>query len=226
LSRRVFGVAIGAAVLAAAALILASLLGAGETSTTETPTRPPVSASPFAGIPQAGLALGAPDAPVTLIEYADLQCPYCALWAADVLPAIVRDYVRSGQVRLVFRGLAFLGPDSETALRAALGAASQDRLWTFVHELYSRQGAENSGWVDGALSAAAARARVDLAEVSREAGSTWVEARMLAAGRAADRAGVRGTPSFELGRTGDRLELVEDGSLDALRTRLDALLAR
>jgi protein-disulfide isomerase len=224
LSRRGFGVAVGAAVLVAAALILASLLSAGETSTAPPATRP-AGSSPFAGIPQSGLALGAADAPVTLVEYADLQCPYCALWAADVLPAIVREYVSPGRVQVVFRGLAFLGPDSETALRAVLAAAGQNRLWPFVHEVYARQGPENSGWVNRALPTAAVRARVDLAQVSRESRSTWVERQLVAAGRAAERAGVRGTPAFELGWTGKRLELVEDGSLDTLRARLDALLA-
>jgi protein-disulfide isomerase len=226
LSRRGFGVAIGAAVLAAAALILASLLGAGETSTTQTPTRPAEAVSPFAGIPESGLSLGARDAPVTLVEYADLQCPYCALWAADVLPVLVRDYVRPGRVRLVFHGLAFLGPDSETALRASLAAAEQNRLWPFVHELYARQGPENGGWVNGALAPAAGRAGVQLGHIRRDSHSIAVERQMLAARRAAERAGVHGTPSFELGRTGGRLELVEDGSLESLRARLDALLAR
>jgi protein-disulfide isomerase len=224
LSRRGFGAAIGAAVLAAAALILASLLGAGDTSTMRTPSRPAESLA-FAGIPQSGMTLGSKDAPVTLVEYADLQCPYCALWAADVLPTIVREYVRPGHVRLVFHGLAFLGPDSDTALRASFAAAEQDRLWLFVHALYARQGPENGGWVNGALPAAATHAGVDFDRVLDESSSPSVERHLLAAGRAAERAGVRGTPSFELGRTGGRLELVEDGSLDSLRARLDALLA-
>ena len=224
MTRRGYGFAIGAAVLVAAALILASLLGAGDTTSKRAQTRPSEAASAFAGIPQSGLSLGRSDAPVTLVEYADLQCPYCALWAADVLPTIVREYVRPGHVRLVFHGLAFLGPDSDTALRASFAAAEQDRLWPFVHALYARQGPEN-GWVNGALPAAATHAGVDVDRVLDESNSPSVERQMLAAGRAAGRAGVRGTPSFELGPTGGRLELVEDGSLDSLRSRLDALLA-
>jgi protein-disulfide isomerase len=226
LTRRGLGFAIGAAVLAAAALILASLLGAGDTTSKRAQTRPSEAASAFAGIPQSGLSLGRSDAPVTLVEYADLQCPYCALWAADVLPTIVREYIRPGHVRLVFHGLAFLGPDSDTALRASLAAAEQDRVWPFVHALYARQGPENGGWVKGALPAAATHAGVDFDRVLDESSSPSVERHLLAAGRAAERAGVRGTPSFELGPTGERLELVEDGSLDSLRSRLDALLAR
>ena len=50
--------------------------------------------------------LGSPDAPVTLVEYADLQCPFCAEWARGTFPAIVDEYVRPGQVRIEFRGLA------------------------------------------------------------------------------------------------------------------------
>jgi hypothetical protein len=49
----------------------------------------------FDGIPQDSDALGDPDAPVTLVEYADLQCPFCAQWASRTLPDLVEDYVRA-----------------------------------------------------------------------------------------------------------------------------------
>jgi len=73
------------------------------------------------GIPQQGTVLGQADAPVTIAEYADLQCPFCSAWARDVFPSIVRRYVRSGRAKIEFRGLTFVGPDSEPALRTALG---------------------------------------------------------------------------------------------------------
>src|SRR5207249_2191796 len=101
----------------------------------------------LSGIPQHGNALGSPKAGVTLIEYADLQCPYCGEFARNALPSLIQDYVRTGKVRLVFRGLAFVGPESDAALRASFAAGRQDRLWSFVHLLYTNQGAENSGWV-------------------------------------------------------------------------------
>ena len=76
------------------------------------------------GIPQHGTTLGNASAPVTLVEFADPQCPYCGLWERNALPDVIDHYVRTGKVRIVFNGLAFVGPDSETALRTALAAAS------------------------------------------------------------------------------------------------------
>jgi len=74
------------------------------------------------GIPQDGVVLGEPDTPVTLVGSADLQCPYCARFARTAFPAVAREHVRSGEVWLVFRGVVFLGPESEEALRAVLAA--------------------------------------------------------------------------------------------------------
>lgn len=50
-------------------------------------------------------------------------------------------------MRIVFRGLAFIGPESERALRVTLAAGRQNRLWDVLEALYHRQGTENSGWV-------------------------------------------------------------------------------
>ncbi len=105
----------------------------------------------LAGIPQQGAVLGDPKAPVTLVEYADFQCPYCAQWSHGAFPTLVERYVRPGNVRIVFRGLAFLGPDSDRALRTAVAAGRENRLWNVVEALYHRQGHENSGWVTESL---------------------------------------------------------------------------
>lgn len=200
------GAAVAVAAAIAAALVAASQLGGDEQRT----VRPAQTVEPtelFAGIPQRGAVLGRPDAPVTVVEYADLQCPFCAEWAARTLPPLVHDYVRPGKVRFVFRGLAFLGPDSDTALRAALAASEQRRLWDVVHELYARQGPENAGWVTDDL-----LEEIGAGELDRT--QPWIDARIERDAEIARSAGVSGTPAFQVGPTGGRLELVTMASLD------------
>jgi protein-disulfide isomerase len=139
----------------------------------------------------------------------------------------VRDYVRDGRVKLVFRGLAFIGPDSETALRAVVAAGRQNRLWDVVHLLFDAQGAENSGWVANGLRDAAGRIGLDAERLAADAESAAVARQIGADGAAAAADGVRGTPTFLAGPSGGPLQPVELESLDAaaLRPTLDALLA-
>lgn len=234
---------IGGAALLAAVMVGASVLGSrGDSAAPPPATGTPAAEADFTvaaaaeteallrGIPQDGVALGAADAPVTLVEYADLQCPYCAIWARDAFPAVVDEYVRPGHVRLVFRGLAFIGPESDTALRTALAAGSQGRLWHVVHLLYLNQGAENAGWVTAELLGELGRSvgGLDPARMLAGRGSAPVERELAAAQRAAEAAGVRGTPSFQAGPTGGALEPLPVTSLgpEEIRARLDALLAR
>ena len=173
-----------------------------------------VERSLFAGVTQQGVALGSPAAPLTLTEYADLQCPYCAQWARETLPVLVRDYVRTGELRIVFRGLAFLGSDSTKALRAAHAAGRQNHLWDVVHGLYSRQGPENSGWVTDRLLDELVEqvGGLDVASF-RTANAEEFEATIQGDHRAAQDAGVHGTPSFQLALNGEPPELLTVSSL-------------
>ena len=237
-TRLLVGAVIGGAALLAALMVAASVLGSRGDSNAPAPAANAAGEVAAAaeteallrGIPQDGIALGSPNAPVTLVEYADLQCPYCAIWAREAFTAIVDEYVRPGHVRLVFRGLAFIGPESDTALRTALAAGAQGRLWNVVHLLYGNQGAENAGWVtDDLLSeVGGAVGGLDAARMLAERGSAPVDRELAAAQRAAGEAGIRGTPSFQAGPTGGALEALPVASLgpEEIRARLDALLAR
>jgi protein-disulfide isomerase len=182
------------------------------------------------GIPQNGRVLGRPDAPVTLVEFADLQCPYCAQWSQQAFPELVNDYMRTGKLRLVFGGVAFLGPDSEQALRFALAAGRQGKLWNVVHLLYANQGTENSGWVSDRLLRGIGAAIPGLAtqHALDEASTVPVHREVESMAGEATSLGVSGTPSFAAGHTGGELRLIEVRSLDAegLRPALDALLAK
>jgi protein-disulfide isomerase len=219
-----------AAVLSAGAAVAAVLIGASQVGadnpgtsvatsgqTSSRATVAPASPEPslFAGIEQHGAALGSAKAPVTLVEYADLQCPYCAQWARDALPTLVDDYVKPGKLRIVFRGLAFIGPDSDKALRTAVAAGESDHLWEVVHGLYLNQGHENAGWVTDELVAkiAAPAPGLDGSALFDRRWDSAIASEINRTAQAAEAAGVTGTPAFQVGPTGGRLDLVRVNSL-------------
>jgi Thioredoxin len=131
----------------AAALIAVSVTGAKDTSAPNAVHGVAATEALLRGVPQRGNVLGRPDAPVTIVEYADYQCPYCARWALDTLPALVEEYVRPGKAKIVFQGIAILSEDSATALQTAVAAGAQDKLWHVSELLFHNQGSENAGWV-------------------------------------------------------------------------------
>ena len=81
--------------------------------------------------------LGKPNAPLTLTEFVDPQCPICADTSKATLPTLIKDYVRTGKVKLDARTLHFIGPDSSTAALMAAGAQQQGKLWPFLETLYA-----------------------------------------------------------------------------------------
>jgi protein-disulfide isomerase len=170
----------------------------------------------FAGIPQAGEHLGSSRAPVRLVEFADLQCPYCAQWERTTLPVIVRRYVRTGKVQMEFRGLRFLGPDSDKAVRAAVAAGEQGKLWNVVQSLYERQGGENSGWVTDEVLTQVGEAvpGLNTDRMLGVLGSPKVVNTVLQNERLAKRLGVHSTPTFFVARLGQPLQEVRLRSLD------------
>jgi protein-disulfide isomerase len=148
-----------AAVLVLAALIVVGAILLSGGSDDEQPAAPTGTPSPsvaeevqalYAGIPQNGIRLGKA-APATLVEIADLQCPFCAEYSTTALPTIVRDYVRTGRVRYELHFRSFLGRDSVRAAGAAAYAASEDRMYQFADVFYREQGPENSDYADSAF---------------------------------------------------------------------------
>lgn len=225
----------GLAIALAAGLIALSLSGAGDDEPAAvTPAGTVAGAEEIeqllAGIPQDGTAIGDPNAPVTLVEFADIQCPFCAQWAGETFPVLVDEYVRDGQLRIEFRPMAFIGEDSVRGASAALAAGEQDRLWHVVELLYRAQGPENSGWVSDELLEAIG-ASVSGLDGERMLADAEEDARLEEIDAASDEArenGINSTPSFLLGPTGGELERVEVTSLgpDGIRPQIEALLRR
>jgi protein-disulfide isomerase len=89
--------------------------------------------------------LGDPDAPVTIIEFADFQCPYCGRFSAETELQIDEQYMQSGKVRFAYFNFAFLGPESNWAAEAAECASDQNKFWEYHDKLYASQSGENQG---------------------------------------------------------------------------------
>ena len=85
-----------------------------------------------AGIPQKGTVLGSSGTTVRMLQFEDIQCPICKRYTDEAFPAIVNEYVRPGRLKIDFRGLSFLGPDSVKALKIVMAAGLQNKLWQVV----------------------------------------------------------------------------------------------
>jgi protein-disulfide isomerase len=214
------GAVVGAAAIVVAVLIAVSASGSGKKTSTAASSGPVAGArestAMLSGIPQKGNVLGDPKAPVRVIEFADLQCPFCRDYTLNTLPRLVRDYVRPGKVRMAFQSLAFIGDDSVRAARVAEAAAQQNKLWNVVDTTYFNQGKENSGWASDALLKRIAGAvpglDADRAFAARD--SAAVTNALKSAQTLATSSGVESTPTFLVGR-GSRLKAVDAAGLPA-----------
>jgi protein-disulfide isomerase len=162
-----------------------------------------------------------------MIQFEDLQCPICRAYQEDGFPRIVDEYVRPGKVKLRFAGLAFLGQDSEKALRYALAAGKQGKLWPYVADLYANQGDENSGWVtDDLLERLAGENGLDWSRLQSDAASAEVTQQMNVTSAEAARRQVPGTPTFFVQIGDGEPYVVQPSSLsiDAFRPILDDAL--
>jgi protein-disulfide isomerase len=186
-----------AAVVVGGAILLSS--GGGDETPAVAPTQEGVTPSQeverlYEGIPQKGIRLGDPDAPATIVEIADLQCPFCAQYSVQAMPTVVRDYVRTGKVNYELRVRSFLGRDSVRAAGAASAAARENRMYQFVDLFYRNQGPENSGYADAAF----------IRGIASQVPGLDAEKAVAAADDPVDQPGVRGAEQFarDLGSTG------------------------
>ncbi len=88
---------------------------------------------------------GDADAPVTMIEFGDFQCPFCGRFFAQTKPQLEENYIQAGKVQFGYFNFAFLGPESTWAAEAAECASDQDKFWEYHDKLYGSQSGENQG---------------------------------------------------------------------------------
>ncbi len=91
---------------------------------------------------------GEADAPVTIIEFGDYQCPKCKQWFQEQKPIIYSDYILTGIAKFYFIDSAWLGDDSITAAEAAYCANDQGKFKEYHSILYNSQADIQDGWAN------------------------------------------------------------------------------
>ena len=223
-SRAAIVVAVAVALAVVGVLVGISASGGSDEPAIGTVQSVPEVQQMFAGISQEGDRLGASDAPIEIIEYADLQCPFCAQAAATVVPELITRYVRPGRARLTFRPLAFIGPDSERGALAAIAAGKQGQMWTFAELSYRNQGAENSGWLsDGFVRGAATALGLQVGAFDSARAGADAKAGLAAAATHAATDGVTATPTFIVVGPKGRLIIQDSSKLTEFSAAIDGL---
>jgi len=160
----------------------------------------------YKGIPQDGLYLGSALAPVQMVMYIDLQCPFCQNYETTVMPTVVRKYVRTGKVRVKVEPWAFIGPDSTRGQHAMFAAAKQNKAWNFAEILYLNQQTENTGWLDDSMLAQAAASipGLNVVKLFADKDSGDVKSAASDVDASAQANNVTGTPTVFVGKNGTK----------------------
>jgi protein-disulfide isomerase len=177
--------------------------------------------------PLASRAKGRADAPVTVYEMADFQCPACRQFAVNVLPTLEREFIETGKVRWVFINLPLtsIHPNAVAAAEVAVCAARQKRFWPTHDLLYNEQ----DNWarvpppqLRAVLISMAQRAGVNRAKLVACLDGGTARAEVERDAQRAARSGARATPSFYI--EGGLLEGAPS-TPDPMRRLLDSVYA-
>jgi protein-disulfide isomerase len=189
--------------------------------------------------PEGGFRMGNPEAPVKVVEYLSLTCPHCADFAQNGVPALVRDYVRTGRASLEYRNFVLNGVDVTASLLARCGGA--DHFFPIAGQFLATQ-AQWMSRIDGLTQAqrdqltalppnerlARLAELVGLTTIATRNGVTAAEARRCLTdeaglgrldqmARAASALGINGTPTFLI--NGARVEADDWAQLEPLIRR-------
>ena len=134
---------VGAQPLEAFNTAIATVKEGGQLASNEPsqPEQPAAAPTPAAFTEQYAGAMGDPNAPVTIVEFTDYQCPYCSRHSLETMPAIVSEFVDTGRVYYVLKDLPLdqLHPDARAAAEAARCAGDQDAYWEMHDAIFANQ---------------------------------------------------------------------------------------
>ena len=168
--------------------------------------------------------LGSESAPVTIVEFTDMQCPYCGLFSRTTFAALRKQYIDTGKVRFISRDLPLpMHPYAIPAAVAARCAGQQGKYWEYREWMVAHQEDLPKSPHDDF----ARHVGLDVAafDVCRDAGLQ--EQRVLLDVESSKAAGITATPTFVLGRTADGAgsETIEGAEpLAVFQQKIEALL--
>jgi len=146
-----------------------------------------------------GPTLGSADAPITIVEFSDYQCPFCRMHFTNTFAALKTGYIETGKVRYFFRDfpLDSIHPYARKAAEAAHCAREQGKYWEMHDTMFTNQGALNPD----NLRAFARDMQLDLDAFNACLESGKYAKAVDADVAAGSAAGVTGTPGFFIGKT-------------------------
>jgi hypothetical protein len=193
--------------------VLGAVMVAGANSSHDSRIGREVSAL-LTGIPQEGQTLGASTAPVTLQLFAELEDYSSDRWFLTLLPAIIREFVRTNLLRIEYRSFKTNTISSETFVKqqaAALAAGAQNKLWNYVYIFYHEQGKERTPYVTESYLDNIARQvpalNMEQWDINRSA-DPRVE-QVVEEDQQGRTEGIHVTPAYRIGRTGGALKDIE-----------------
>ena len=175
---------------------------------------------------------GSPDAPITMYEYSDYQCPFCNRYFVQTEPAINEAYVRNGQVRVVFSDfpLVQLHPNAPGAHMASICVAEQgaELYWEMHSQLFRTQStwSQDPAALDF-FASLAEESGADMDAYELCMGSGAVELELATRVNSAQELGFSGTPSFQFvnEQSGETFDLVGAQPFDQFAEWIDAIAA-
>jgi protein-disulfide isomerase len=156
-----------------------------------------------------GLLLGKPDAPLTMIEYTDLQCPFCRQFHITAFEQLKKEYIDTGKLRYLTRDLPIesIHPYAMTAARATRCAGEQNKFWEMRHSILLN----NARLTPESFTTFAQDLKLNTSAFNQcVADPSKFQAEIAKDLAEAAAAGLSGTPSFVIGKT-------TGGAMDGVR---------
>lgn len=149
----------------------------------------------------AGYMLGRPDAPLTMVEFTDLQCPFCNRFALQTFDQLKKDYIDTGKVRFISRDFPLsFHPFALPSAKASRCAGDQGKFWEMRTTLVKNADKLSPDFINQTATAL----KLDMKTFAACSASTQYDAAIQKDITEASGVDVSGTPTFFVGKTTDK----------------------